>query len=94
MVIAAAAHHGYRSAEGKVGRDDGKPFAYVPKKTGVELYDLSADVAESENVAEKNPEVLARLKTLAEHMREELGDSLTQRVGKEVRPAGKLIETK
>jgi hypothetical protein len=43
-------------------------------------------------VAAAHPEVVARLKALAEKAREDLGDSLTARQGKVVREVGKLRE--
>jgi arylsulfatase A len=51
-----------------------------------ELYDLHADIGETTNVAEKHPQVVARLKALIETAREDLGDGDRQGVG--VRPAG------
>ena len=51
-----------------------------------ELYDLVTDVAESQNVADEHPEVVARLTALAERAREDLGDH--DRLGSGQRPAG------
>ncbi len=84
--------HEYRSLRGEPGRD-GKPGPYVQRKTQLELYDLETDRGEAKNVAAANPEVVARLQQLAEQARDELGDSLTQRKGKQVREAGKLAES-
>ena len=53
------------------------------------LYDLQNDVGESRDVAAKFPDVVARLQALAEQARDDLGDSLTKRVGKNARPPGK-----
>ena len=47
------------------------------------LYDLEADIAEHRNVADKHPEVVARLMRLIEKAREDLGDY--DRVGKGAR---------
>ncbi len=80
--------HGYRTLDGRPGGKGGKPVPYVQKKTGLELYDLEADLSESNNVADKHPEVVARLQEYGEKAREDLGDSLTKRKGKNVRPAG------
>ena len=44
--------------------------------------------------ADQNPDVVKKLEALAEQCREDLGDSRTKRTGKNVRPAGKLIESK
>jgi arylsulfatase A len=54
------------------------------------LVDLDADIGETTNVAAEHPGVVKRLQAVGEQAREDLGDSLTKRVGKNVRPAGKL----
>ncbi len=83
--------HTYRTMEGQAPGRDGKPGSYQNRKlTEPELYDLEADIGESKNVAAENPDVVARLLTLAEQSREELGDSLTQRKGKGSREPGKI----
>jgi arylsulfatase len=51
------------------------------------LYDLSVDPGESRNVLAEHSEVVAKMAALAQPMREALGDSLTQTVGREIRPA-------
>ena len=43
------------------------------------LYDLEADIGETNNVAAAHPDVVKRLHGLAEKAREDLGDSLTNR---------------
>jgi len=53
------------------------------------LFNLKEDIAESRNVAAEHPDIVERLEKLAEPVREALGDGLTGRSGKEVRPAGK-----
>jgi arylsulfatase len=63
---------------------------YRVERTGLALYNLREDAAESRNVADRHPEVVRRLEALAERMRAELGDSITGRVGSGVRPPGKL----
>jgi len=50
----------------------------------------ATDPAESRDVAAEHPEVVARLERFAEQARAELGDSLRQRTGPGVRPAGSL----
>jgi hypothetical protein len=54
------------------------------------LYNLKDDPGEMKNVAPKHPEVVRRLQELADRARADLGDSLTKRQGKAIRPAGKL----
>lgn len=81
--------HTYRSLAGAPGKD-GSPGPYKELQCGLELYNLSEDIGESKNVAEQNPQVVARLQELAATMRNDLGDALTKSVGNGARPAGKL----
>jgi arylsulfatase A len=78
--------HPYQSLE-SVGRD-GTPGKYVRKELPLSLFDLDKDPAESTNLAGQHPEVVKKLMDYVERAREDLGDSLTGRVGKNVRPAG------
>lgn len=80
--------HDYRSYEGVAPGRDGLPSPYAPGRTELALYDLKADIGERENVADRYPEVVRELEALGERAREDLGDSLTGRTGKNVRPAG------
>jgi arylsulfatase A-like enzyme len=66
----------------------GQPGRYSRPKIGVELFNLDTDLSETNDVASKFPEVVARLQALAEQAREDLGDALTKRSGKNRRPAG------
>lgn len=52
------------------------------------LFDLSVDPGETTNVAAQHPEVVARMKKLADPIRADLGDSLTGVKGSGVREAG------
>ncbi len=72
----------------------GRPGKYARPKIGVELFDLGQDVRETNNLAAQFPEVVARLQTLAEQARVDLGDSLTKRKGANVREPGKLSDGK
>lgn len=52
------------------------------------LFDITKDPGETNNLAAQYPEVVARLRKLAEPIREELGDSLTGVEGSGIREAG------
>ncbi len=81
--------HGYRSLTGKPG-SGGQPGGYSQAKIGLSLFNLEKDVGETTNVADQHPDVAARLKALADKMREELGDSTTKQEGKGVRQPGRI----
>lgn len=81
--------HQYRSLNGRKGRNDGHPIDYDSNDIKeIELYDLSNDISETTNVANENPEVVARIKLLSDKMKIELGDALTGKVGIGTRPVG------
>ena len=71
---------------------DGQPGKYAKRNIGLALFDLESDVSETNNLADQNPEVVARLQALAEKCRDDLGDSATGRAGRNVRPPGRLEE--
>lgn len=54
------------------------------------LFDLEADPGESRDVAESHRDIVTDLERMAEEARADLGDSLTQRKGTGLRPAGKI----
>ena len=81
--------HQYRSLTGEPGKD-GFPGGYTQEKCQLELYHLASDRGESKDVSEQNPEIVKRLQEMAQKMRDQLGDSLTQSSGKEIRPSGKI----
>lgn len=56
-----------------------------------QLYDLDADISESTNLAENNPDVVKRLKELIDTMDKDLGAS---GIGPGVRPCGKVNNPK
>ena len=85
--------HTYRTLAGQPGGRDGTPAPYQQRKIDQsELYDLESDIGETTDLAAQHPEVVKRLETLAEQAREELGDSLTKRVGKGVREPGRIAD--
>ncbi len=68
----------------------GQPGDYNQAHTDLALYDLEADVGEKNSVATSHPDVLAKLMALAEIARDDLGDKLTKREGKNLRAAGSV----
>jgi hypothetical protein len=74
---------------GYPGRD-GVPDGYTQDKTGLALFNLREDVGERFDVAGQNPEVVARLLRYADAARDDLGDSLTKQIGKNVREPGRV----
>lgn len=82
--------HTYRSLAGGTGGKDGKPASYTQQRAGLELYDLVSDISETKDVAKQYPDVVKRLEALAEECREDLGDALTKRQGKNLRAPGRL----
>lgn len=67
---------------------DGKPGRSQRTEIGLSLFDMELDPGEATNVAEKHPREVRRLLSLGERARRDLGDALTSRKGKNVRPAG------
>jgi len=67
-------------------RTEGRAQLRVPTA----LYDLDADISEEHDLSASYPKVVKRLQVLAEECREDLGDIITGRTGKNVRPSGKV----
>ncbi|SHJ57079.1 arylsulfatase [Arenibacter nanhaiticus] len=83
--------HTYRTMQGQPQGKDGLPGEYkMIEMEEVELYNLVTDKSETKNVAEENPEVVQKIKQLANAMRHKLGDSLIELEGTETRQPGKL----
>jgi arylsulfatase A len=82
--------HTYQTLAGKAGGSDGKPADYSQAETPLALFDLEKDPGETTNLADKHPDVVERLKGLADRAREDLGDSATKQEGKGVRPPGRI----
>jgi arylsulfatase A len=81
--------HTYRSLTGEPGRD-GRPAGYSQGRTDLALFNLKEDVGETTDVKDQHPDVVARLKKLADQAREELGDSARQIQGSGVRSPGRV----
>lgn len=61
---------------------------YRVEEIGLSLFNLKDDPGESRDVAKQHPEIVERLKQLAETTRRELGDALQNVKGTENRPLG------
>jgi len=83
--------HNYRTMEGQQPGKDGLSGNYVHLDLKeIELYNLSEDLGETTNVAAEYPEVVEKIKRLADSMRKKLGDSLKEIEGTENRLAGTI----
>ena len=83
--------HKYRTLNGRPGGKNGLPVDYDYNTIKqIELYNLSTDISETKDVASENPEIVEKIKLLADKMRKELGDKLYDVKGLENRPVGKV----
>lgn len=82
--------HTYRTMEGQEPGKDGLPGNYkMVDLEAIELYDLENDESETRNIANEHPEIVKKIKEMADAMRAELGDSLYGIEGAERREPGK-----
>ncbi|MFH1920046.1 MAG: sulfatase [Planctomycetota bacterium] len=84
--------HKYRTLAGRAGGTGGTPVPYEQAEVGLSLFDLENDVGETTDVAGEHPDVVARIRALADRMRAELGDASTKQQGSGVREPGRLEE--
>jgi len=85
--------HTYRTLAGQLGGHDGLPVPYEERKLERgELYDLANDISEAVDVSAQHPKIVSRLEREADKARQELGDSLTRRTGKNSRPPAQRPE--
>jgi arylsulfatase len=83
--------HTYRTLNGRVGGKDGYPVKYeMNALESIELYNLKEDIGESKDVAAQYPEIVDKIKLLADEMRSKLGDKLFKIEGSENRPVGRI----
>jgi arylsulfatase A len=80
--------HTARTMIGQEPGAGGTPGKYKPLPVGLELYDLEADLGETQNVAHAHPDLVQDLQARADAIREQLGDSLRKKAGNAVRKAG------
>jgi arylsulfatase len=82
--------HTYRTLEGQPPGRDGIPTKYIQRTIKrPELYDLDTDIGEQRELAAAHQDQVRRLEALADLARDDLGDSLTKRVGKGAREPGR-----
>ncbi len=83
--------HRYRTMDGQELGKDGLPGDYrMVDMEALELYDLENDISETTNVADEYPEVVEKIKLLANGMRSRLGDALLELEGSESREPGRV----
>lgn len=83
--------HTYRTLNGRDGGENGYPVKYeMSALENIELYDLKGDIGESKNIAAEYPEIVDKIKLLADEMRSKLGDKLYKIEGSENRPVGRI----
>jgi arylsulfatase A-like enzyme len=81
-------------AETLPGKNGGAGKRTVQKQVELALYDLRRDPGERYDVKELYPDVMDELMKVVENAREDLGDELTNRKGYNIRPIGKVLESK
>lgn len=82
--------HSYQTYEDELPGNDGFPGSRHLDSTGLELYDLRRDPGERYNVKEQNPEVMKSIMDLVNEAREDLGDELIGKQGKNRREPGRI----
>ena len=82
--------HTGRSYVGMAPGKDGIPGKTTKITTGLELYDMRRDPGEQYNVIELNPEVVKELQVLVDSARIDLGDDITNCLGKNRREPGRV----
>ena len=82
--------HEYRSYRGVEPGQDGYPGPYAQGRSGLELYDLAADLGETRDLAVDRPEIVRELEVLGDRVRADLGDRLRDVRGSGAREPGRL----
>jgi arylsulfatase A-like enzyme len=84
--------HTYPTLGGRPGGKGGLPVPYQQARIDLALFDVARDPGETHNVVAEHPDVVAKIRQLADRMRAELGDSATKQQGTGVREPGRLKE--
>jgi arylsulfatase A len=82
--------HSCRMIEDRTPGKDGLPAGYKQVKLNQMLFNLESDLGETTDLSGKHPEVVKNLQLFADRAREELGDSLTMKKGRDTREPGRL----
>lgn len=82
--------HAHRTYYKNTPGYNGWPGEQPQDTTGLALYDLRLDPGETVDVKSEFPEVVDELGRLADQYRDELGDALSNRAGKAIRPAARV----
>jgi arylsulfatase A len=82
--------HAYRTLGGRPGGTGGIPVKYEQAQIDLALFNLESDIGEEHNVADQHPDVVERLKRLADAMRHDLGDAAQKMEGTGRRSPGKV----
>ncbi len=87
--------HSYRSYVGVEPGMNGLPGPYGKGIVSeIELYDLSNDISETNNLASQHPEIVEQLKIIGDSARAELGDRIQNKKGRAVREPGRIYKEK
>ncbi len=83
--------HRYRTMINQESGKDGLPGTYTYREVlEIELYDLENDISETSNVAAQYPNIVAKIKKMADEKRVTLGDALYGMEGRETRLPGRV----
>lgn len=84
--------HTHYSVAGELPGKDGYKGKMHKVATELALYDMRRDPGERYDVKSQHPDIVEQLQKLAEQARDDMGDDLTKRQGKNRRPAGVIGE--
>ena len=85
--------HPYRETP-KVRATGGTPTKAGTGRIELSLFDLESDAGETKDVSKEHPDVVERIKKLADGMRKDLGDSATKEKGSGRREPGRIADAK